>query len=131
MIMGEERVELRAEEVRPQRDSIIKYNATGEKIVKYDDAGGICYEWKNNSWVSNDGYSPCTGLEYAYYVGGVRYEVDGDKHYFSYPMSYYSTHYWRNDISYTDNASNFKFEPVYNSDQQLTKLTVTFDRFLS
>jgi len=129
MMVGETQVELRAEETRPQRDSIIKYSYADERISKYDDALGICYEWKNDSWVSNDEYSPCVGLEYGYYAGGVMYEVDGDKHFFNYPMSYYSTYYFRNDLTdIGSNASDFEFETVYNSNQQLTKLTMTFVR---
>ena len=123
------KVELRTEEARPQRDSIIQYSATGENTRKYDDALGICYEWKNNSWVSNDGYSPCQGIEYGFYVGGIKYEIDGNQHFFYYPMSYYSTYYFRDDLTdIGSNASNFKFETVYNSNQQLTKLTMTFFR---
>ena len=120
-------VELRTDEDRPQRDSIIKYSATNEKITKYDDALDICYEWKNNSWVSNDGYSPCQGMEYGYYGGGIKYEVDGSKHFFYYPMSYYSTYYHREDLA-NITASNLKFETEYNVNRQPTKIVRTFTR---
>ena len=118
---GSQNVELRSEEITSKRDSIILYDAIGNKISKLDD-DWICYKWQDNLWVpSNENL--CNTMFYTYNSGEISYDIEDGIIRLYYPMSSYSPYFLI--FSYLTLSS--KPEITYNANKQITKIIVPGD----